>query len=199
MSEDPPLPTQNKKLVDNIFFEAFKENYLDCLGDIRHGLSAQHSASDCLFRLCFVDIPERGTQPLVASTTKKVFQLYRRHSLAGPLTSCTVTSGGVDWGSGDFFIQDIRDSVVAAEPGRYNNIFVALILTYTARLRLKRQGKVVGRGLPYTFFVHFEDKIKDLITLPCKVRNMSYCVVNEDCSFMDVPSGKLWIPHWFSW
>ena len=66
MSEDPPLPTQNKKLVDNIFFEAFKENYLDCLGDIRHGLSAQHSASDCLFRLCFVDIPERGTQPLVA-------------------------------------------------------------------------------------------------------------------------------------
>lgn len=199
MSVDAPLPTQKRRLVDNSFFQAFKENYLDCLGDIRHGISPQHSASDRLFRLCFVDIPEQGKNPSVVSTKKKQFLLYNRGTVGDPLISGLVTSRGVGWGSGDFFIHDIRNPAVSAEPGRFTNIFVALILTFTARLRLKSQGELVGQHRPYAFCVHFEDNIKDLVTLPCKVHDRSYCVVRDDCTFMDLPYGQLFVPSWFSW
>ena len=213
MSEDPSHPTSDpgdgqtrvvinatpkRRLVDTVFSDEFKENYSDCLGDIRLGLKATRSASDRLFRLRFEDIKLDRQHPMEASRTEKIFMLYDREpskTTNEPLTSAVVKTSR-DWGTGNFLIHHcmypgtcISSDVV--------NVFVALILTFTARLRLKRLGGLIGESPPYKFCVHIDEPLTHWVTLKCRVKDKNYCIVSNDCIFMDLNYAKLWIPSWF--
>ena len=193
------LETQSKRrLVDTIFLNEFMEDYTDCLGDIRLGLKATRSASDRLFRMRFIDLPNNRWQPTMASRTEKIFQLYDREpskTTNEPLISAVVKTGR-DWGAGDFLIHDCKYPRTS-NPTEVVNLFVAVILNFTARLRLKRLGGLIGQSPPFNFCVHTDEALTHWVTLKCKVKDKNYCIVSNDSKFMDLPYSQLWIPSWF--
>ena len=172
--------TATKCGVDKIFWKNDHESQSDCLGEIRVAKITRNSPVDRNLRLSFADVSFGQGDGVVDLTSRKIFSMFHRSSSVKegvPLMSATVIAKG-EWGEGNYSIQDVSipppsppaaalpPSSAAPRPrcdSHAENIkellpvFVACILTFTARLHLKTHDVLPGDEFSYHYFIYSED------------------------------------------
>ena len=214
--------TATKCGVDKIFWKNDHESQSDCLGEIRVAKITRNSPVDRNLRLSFADVSFGQGDGVVDLTSRKIFSMFHRSSSVKegvPLMSATVIAKG-EWGEGNYSIQDVSipppsppaaalpPSSAAPRPrcdSHAENIkellpvFVACILTFTARLHLKTHDVLPGDEFSYHYFIYSEDELLEhaLISLPCGCSTLRRFQVSDDLNHMEIRFKRMTIRDWF--
>jgi len=189
-----------KTRLDVPFNEEFDEDNTDCVGSI-NVTSGSRIITKKDFRLAFADVGTIGANNVMEFISTKSFQLFERcqgQPHQHPLITATLKSTTGNWGTGDFSFAEI-EMPSSTDSTDLLRLFIVTILTFTARLRLKRLRYGPGNQNPWEFKVHLGSKFFCGLwaTMKSYVNKGGYFLVDQRHHFMDLVYYRLFMTAWF--